>query len=166
MLLAGDDRGEPPAQLRGPTWQGLREALVTREVAFAQVLDDHGLALRTELLAPRARWVTPQFETRRYDTFFFAARVPHGQEPDGRTSEAVTAGWERPADLLAQFDDGAIILLPPTQDQVRALATIPNVRTLLAAPPPAVPLPRIEPRLDQRGDDLVLVCEPGSEEAS
>lgn len=161
VLLAGDADGEAPPDLGGSHWQSRREALVHREVAFAQVLEEHGLALRTDLLRPRARWVTPQFESRRYDTFFFAARVPHGQAPDGRTSEAVTADWASPADLAGQFERGEIILLPPTQDQVRRLGATADVAALMAQTLP-VPLPRIEPRLTRRGEDLVLICEEES----
>ena len=64
--------------------------------SFADALAARDARLSLGALVPWARWITPEFEPRRYDTFFFVARVPSGQEPDGRTSEAQTAGWARP----------------------------------------------------------------------
>ncbi|WP_068426785.1 NUDIX hydrolase [Piscicoccus intestinalis] len=157
VLLAADADGREPDDVSGESWQQQRDALVRHEIGFADLLADRGLALRTDLLRARARWVTPQFESRRYDTFMFLARVPAGQSPDGRTSEAQTSGWERPADLLVQWDSGRIVLLPPTLHQVRWLATGGGVDALLAAPAPE-PLPRVLPVPVRRGRDVVLVC--------
>lgn len=154
----GNDR-KGRGHLTDSDWQAQRDALVRREIAFAQLLEERGLALRTDLLRARARWVTPEFETRRYDTFFFVARVPSGQMPDGRSTEAATAGWERPADLLSQSAAEEIILLPPTQYQARTLAGEPDVATLMEQEPTHVPLPRIMPLLTRRGEEYVLVCE-------
>jgi hypothetical protein len=58
--------------------------------------------------------VTPEFEPRRYDTFFFAALLPEGQIPDDDTSEADHADWTDPDELLTAYGMGEAILLPPT----------------------------------------------------
>lgn len=157
VLLATDTDGHEPDDVSGKSWQQQRDALVRHEIGFADLLADRGLALRTDLLRARARWVTPRFESRRYDTFMFLARVPAGQSPDGRTSEAQTCGWERPGDLLSQAEAGRIALLPPTLHQVRWLATGGGVDALLAAPAPE-PLPRVLPVPVRRDHDVVLVC--------
>lgn len=161
VLLAADADGLAPDDVSGQSWQRQRDALVRHEIGFADLLVDRGLALRTDLLRARARWVTPQFESRRYDTFMFLARVPAGQSPDGRTSEAQTSGWERPDDLLAQCEAGRIVLLPPTLHQVRWLAAGGGVDALLAAPAPE-PVPRVLPVPERRGRDVVLVCSEDS----
>ena len=169
LLLAADPDGRPPevgaevggavgAEVGGADWAAARAALVRRETAFAHVLESRGLALRTDLLRARARWVTPEFEPRRYDTFFFLARVPSGQQPDGLTSEAQTAGWVRPAQLLAQHAAGEVTLLPPTIDQTRRLAAGGGVARLMAQEPQR-PLPRVLPVPVRRDGDVVLVCE-------
>lgn len=161
VLLAADADGLAPDDVSGQSWQRQRDALVRHEIGFADLLVDRGLALRTDLLRARARWVTPQFESRRYDTFMFLARVPAGQSPDGRTSEAQTSGWEHPDDLLAQCEAGRIVLLPPTLHQVRWLAAGGGVDALLAAPAPE-PVPRVLPVPERRGRDVVLVCSEDS----
>ena len=59
-----------------------------RARSLAEVLIEQGLVLRSDLLANRAHWITPVFEPRRYDTWFFAAPMPADQSADGHTSEA------------------------------------------------------------------------------
>lgn len=156
---AGDAGDRAMPDLTAAPWPQLRERLVRREVAFSTVLEDHGLELRTELLRACARWVTPEFEPRRYDTFFFVARVPSGQEPDGRTSEAQTAGWARPADVLQEAAAGRVKLLPPTLVHLELLADAGDVATVLAREPDPVPLPVVMPTLATRDGEQVLTCE-------
>jgi 8-oxo-dGTP pyrophosphatase MutT (NUDIX family) len=91
-----------------------RERLAARDVGLGALLRDAGLVARPDLLAPWARWITPEIMPRRYDTCFFVAAVPPGQDPDGRTSEAIGAGWCAPADALRQWDEGLRGLMPPT----------------------------------------------------
>ena len=43
------------------------------------MLGRRGLMLRTDLLTPWARWITPEASPRRFDTWFFAAALPTGQ---------------------------------------------------------------------------------------
>lgn len=138
------------ANLVGPVVDGAamrsaRRAVEARELAFGELLDGGGaagtgrgdqLALRGDLLAPVARWVTPSFEPRRYDTFFFAAACPPGREPDGATSEAVSARWVRPADALADHARGDLRLLPPTVVALETLAGFPDVASALASRSP------------------------------
>ncbi len=159
VLLAGSAAGEPAPDLGAGPWPQLRAALVRREVALAEVLEERGLQVRTDLLRPRARWVTPEFEPRRFDTFFFVARVPGGQEPDGRTSEAQTAGWARPSELLAGFRSGDVELLPPTLVHLEQLGRATDVESLLREEVRPVPLPRIMPTLSSDGRELRLSCD-------
>lgn len=135
-----------------------RAALDARSATLAEVLDRHGLGLRTDLLVPVARWVTPHFEARRYDTFFFRARVPPGQEPDGATSEAARHAWVRPADALADFAAGTVRLLPPTIAAFEELARHATAAEALAAAPAHVPL--VAPTLAETPEGLVIRVEP------
>lgn len=96
-------------------WQRARADLLTRRRSFAETLLAHGLVLRSDLLTLVGHWVTPVCEPRRYDTFFFAARMPAGQVADGRTTEAVRTRWVPPAQALAEQAAGAEVMLPPTQ---------------------------------------------------
>lgn len=112
VLLAGPD----PDTVVGDTasYADARQALVDRELSFAQFLAESNLVLRADLLNPWANWVTPEAEPRRYDTRFFLAAMPSGQRADAVTSEAVEAYWRTPADALDDWQQGRCGLLPPT----------------------------------------------------
>lgn len=126
VLLAGPTDTEVVADLTDPSWDREREALLDRSQSFAEMLTRLELVLRTDLLALRGHWTTPTCEPRRYDTRFFAARMPDGQVADDRSSEAEVAGWATPAEILRAQSEGREILLPPTQVMVEQLALVPD----------------------------------------
>ena len=129
-ILAGTvepDAGEVVADLRDPVWRQERAALLDRSQSFAELLARHGLVLRTDLLSLRGRWITPECEPRRYDTFFFAARMPRGQRADDGSTEAEVASWRSPAQILEGQRAGRDVMLPPTQVMVEELAQVEDV---------------------------------------
>lgn len=148
VLLAGPDAHTVLTDLRGEQWQAARRALEAREIGFAEFLADRGLVLRSDLLRPWARWITPEFEPRRFDTYFFVAALPQEQETGWVCGEADDEVWLPPAAALDRHAAGEIALLPPTEVALGELAPHPTVADALAAAAkrnPATPvLPRIE----------------------
>jgi 8-oxo-dGTP pyrophosphatase MutT (NUDIX family) len=120
VLLAGPDADTVVDDVSGPEWEAARVALIAREVGFAELLADRGLVLRTDLLRPWSRWITPEFEPRRYDTYFFLARLPAGQLTRDVGGEADATEWCTPAEAL----DGRFEMLPPTRANLRDLAAL------------------------------------------
>lgn len=114
VLLAGPSPDTVVGDLRDPEWDRERAALLDRGQSLSEMLVRRGLVLRSDLLAARAHWLTPPFEPRRYDTWFFTALLPPGQIPDDDTSEADHADWTVPALLLEAHECGEALLLPPT----------------------------------------------------
>ncbi|WP_327290356.1 NUDIX hydrolase [Streptomyces sp. NBC_01198] len=135
VLLAGPDAGTVVADTTGEDWEADRNALVGHELAFADFLDRRGLVLRTDLLRPCARWITPEFEERRYDTWFFLALLPAGQRTRDVSGEADRTVWLRPADALAGYDGGELTMLPPTVTMLRDLLPYGSAAAALAAAP-------------------------------
>jgi len=126
VLLASPSASGPLAYVGDAEWRQVRADLVSRAVSLREVLVDRGLVLRSDLVVAKAHWLTPEFEPRRYDTWFFAAVMPPSQTADGDTTEADLAEWVRPADLLREYDAGSALMLPPTVmcvEQVRDAAS-------------------------------------------
>lgn len=133
VLLAGPDADSVVADLTDPEWDDERDALLARQQSFAELLIRRGLVLRSDLLALRAHWITPECEPRRYDTRFFVARLPEGQVADDRSSEAALVRWATPATLIAEHDRGELIMLPPTRVMLEQLARASDLSSALTA---------------------------------
>ena len=112
VLLAGTPDGLAAA-LADPSWEADRMALTAGTLTLPGLLAKHGLAVRADLLVPWTRWITPEAEPRRFDTWFFAAALPAGQEATGHLAEADKSAWLRPADAISAARGGTISLLPP-----------------------------------------------------
>ena len=117
----------------------LRAALAAHELSLAELLRQHGLELRADWLVPWARWVTPEIEPRRYDTFFFAAVVPDGQAPDDGLAgvgfaggEADAAAWCTPDAALAAARAGTALVLPPTAVSLAELSLAGDIPAILS----------------------------------
>ena len=157
VLLAGSDDGSGVAgvvpSVSGDDWERQRQALLSRELSLAELLAARGLALRSDLLRPFAHWITPPVEPRRYDTKFFAAALPVGQEARHVTSEADEASWQRPASALAEMAAGERPMLPPTTHTLSQLAPFADVAAALAGSPPE-PLQPISPTFVEDADGM------------
>lgn len=146
-VLLASDADEVP-QLDPEVATDLRAKLVAHEVGFGQVLLEQHLVLRSDLLRYRAHWITPEAEPRRFDTRFFVAAVPQGQDPDGETSEADWSEWLRPDAAVAAFEDGDLMLMPPTLVCLEQLAEVSTVSAALSQDFPIAP---VMPQLVQTG---------------
>ncbi|MGW3566273.1 NUDIX hydrolase [Streptomyces sp. NPDC000941] len=135
VLLAGPTPHTVVADTTGEEWDADRAALVARELSFADFLDRRGLVLRSDLLGCWARWITPEFEPRRYDTWFFVAAMPHGQRTRNASTEADHTVWIRPAEAAAGYDRGELLMMPPTIATLRDLEPYGAVADVLAAAP-------------------------------
>ena len=117
-----------------------RGRLVSKELSFAEFLNRRDLVLRTDLLAPMAHWITPKNEKRRYDTRFFLAVLPEGQDADGATTEAEATEWQTAQGALDDWTTGRRFLLPPTWTQLRDIVRFDSVADLVAAPRAITPI--------------------------
>ncbi|MEV3872293.1 NUDIX hydrolase [Streptomyces sp. LE64] len=162
VLLAGPGPDTVVADTTGAAWEAERAALVARETSFAAFLDRHGLVLRADLLGAWARWITPEFEPRRYDTWFFVAVLPAGQRTRAVSTEADRTVWTAPARAAAGYDRGELTMMPPTIATLRRLAGFRTAGAALAAAP-AQDLAPVLARARLEGDRVLLTW-PGHEE--
>ncbi|WP_030942380.1 NUDIX hydrolase [Streptomyces sp. NRRL S-646] len=135
VLLAGPSADSVVGDTTGEDWEADRAAVAAREYSFAEFLDRRGLVLRSDLLGAWTRWITPEFESRRYDTWFFVAALPHGQRTRNASTEADRTVWIRPGDAAASYDKGELTMMPPTIATLRQLVSCATAADALAAAP-------------------------------
>lgn len=126
----------------------LRPASDRHEIAFPDLLASIGHRLNAETLTPFARWLPPPGLHKRFDTRFYLAALPPGEEMLADGHEAVHARWASPAELLADADTGRISLLFPTRCNIARVGRFDTVEALLADPTPA---PFIQPEIRPDG---------------
>lgn len=112
--------------------------------SFPDILTQLGLRLQTQHVQPWARWITPKLasvSTKRFDTRFFIAAVPHHQTAVHDNYEATESVWLAPRAALEEYWRGGIALAPP---QIMSLAHLSHHSTVASAiqearsKPPAV----------------------------
>jgi 8-oxo-dGTP pyrophosphatase MutT (NUDIX family) len=133
VLLAGPTPDTVVGDVSGDEWEAARTALERHELGFADLLSGRGLALRADLLASWGRWITPEFEPRRFDTHFFVAALPEGQRTRDVSTETDHVEWVTPAEVLARADAGEIRLLPPTRVTLTGIAACADIPAVFAA---------------------------------
>jgi 8-oxo-dGTP pyrophosphatase MutT (NUDIX family) len=149
LLLA---RGAAPT----PSWpdEDDRLALSEQRTTLPDLLAGHGLRLDPADLVGWSRWLTPRFERRRFDTWFFVAALPAGADPRVATGESHGGRWVAVADAVEQGATGGLPMLPPTWWTLRELAAARDVSDALAHPPP---MRAYTAGWVRRGEDVELV---------
>ena len=134
-----------------------RTALVAGSSSFGDLAEALDLRLRTDLLAPLSRWVTPPGYPRRFDAQFFAAVLPDDAvAPSIASDEVVALEWFRPGDALDAMADGRIGLWLPTSSTLQQLESVSDVGDLVGLAPG--PLGSIV--VDEPAPDIVRIVMP------
>lgn len=110
-----------------------RLALIDHRATFDEVLGRHGAVLQPELLRPWSRWITPDFEPRRYDTYFYVAIAPAHEDARFVGGEADAAQWVAPEFAVAAQKRGDWLLMPPTEWTLRELTSFTSAADAFAA---------------------------------
>jgi glyoxylase-like metal-dependent hydrolase (beta-lactamase superfamily II)/8-oxo-dGTP pyrophosphatase MutT (NUDIX family) len=100
----------------------LRQELISEQASFKDLLAREGLAIDAGLLVEAPRWVTPAHSPRRYNTRFYSAWLPEGQETEVIPGELEKGEWLRPKEALQRWIDGDCIIVTPIVFALKALA--------------------------------------------
>src|SRR4029077_4140074 len=76
------------------------------DVTFLALAREHGWRFRADALAFAGRWVSPPFAPRGFETDYFLARVPDGQEATVHVGELAEGEWIRPRVALERWRAG------------------------------------------------------------
>ena len=144
------------ARVRGSDELVGREQLDAIKRRFARALADHSLEMRAlaeaedlvlacDHLVPFAHWITPETQPKRFDTHFFLAGAPRGQEARHDGHESTASVWITPAALVEAADAGEWYVMFPTRLNAQKFGRSATVAEALAAARSA-PLVTVMPR--------------------
>ena len=123
VMVAG---GEQASRFRD-----YRVALAEGSMTLREVMDRERLEADIDALVLFAHWITPEIEIKRFDTRFFVAVVPSGQEAVHDERETTHGEWMDPADAVERCRREEIALPPPTWTTLRTMARFSNVNEVL-----------------------------------
>ncbi len=137
----------------------MRQAMV-EGAAFADLLTARGVTLDLHALVPFARWHPAMIEgaTRVFDTRFYLARAPQGQEAQEDATENVHLLWTSAAAILTRCDAGEGKVIFPTRRNLERLARFDSF-VAIAAHAAAIPVEKVTPWMEERADGRHL-CIP------
>ncbi len=157
VLLAIDDSGpiliDP---LRAQRLSSYRKLLQVGEMSIAEVAAVEDIVLATDVLIPCAHWITPETLPKRFDTYFFLALLPEGQNASHDDRETTHGTWVQPAAALADYDGGQFPLVFATIHHLRELALYSTPGAALDAWRGRTP-PTIMPRIVERAGQQVIL---------
>ena len=98
-----------------------RRELIAGRLALRDIAVAEAVTLALDALTYFAHWITPESEPRRFDTRFFVAIAPDGQDAAHCEHETTDGVWLTPSDALARCRAGEIALPPPTWTTLRQI---------------------------------------------
>jgi 8-oxo-dGTP pyrophosphatase MutT (NUDIX family) len=165
-------RRTPEARFMGGVWVFPGGAVDTgegdgdeahRAAAIRELREEAAITLEdADALVKFSRWITPAQVKIRFDTHFFLAPVPAGQEPRIDGQECVDLGWFTPDAALDAHRAEEIVLVFPTIKHLQQLREFDSVDALLAHARGRDVQP-IEPRVVLEGEvaRILLPGDPG-----
>ena len=141
-----------------------RQALADRQAGgepLADAMAALGLRWQASAILPWSRWITPDHPASgpRFDTRFFLARLPAGQQARHDGYEATEAVWLRPRQALERHAARELDLVPPQLMSLVQLCRHADVDSVWNAALTARP-PRIQPEAHEVDGERIL-CYPG-----
>jgi 8-oxo-dGTP pyrophosphatase MutT (NUDIX family) len=139
-----------------------------RLAALRELREEAGIALDDPAaLVKFSRWITPPEVVIRFDTHFFVAPLPDGQEPEVDGEEIIAWAWFAPAAALEAHAAGELPLVFPTIKHLQQLAGFASADALLAHAA-GREVVAVQPRVVRCGEvaRILLPGEPGYDDVA
>ncbi len=134
VLLAYDSKGNL-LRLRDRDEQErfsqYRELLQKNELTLCELVQKENLLFALDHLHYYAHWITPEARSERFDTYFFVARYPSGQDASHDQKETTAGAWLTPRKALEENLTGEVVLSPPTLKTLEDLSRFGKVEEIL-----------------------------------
>lgn len=99
----------------------LLDDLESGRMSWPALLEHYNLYLDGNDFTYVGRWVTPPFNARRFDTWFFLVNCPPKQEPHVIAGELAGGEWLPARDAYARWLRDEVVAVPPTLHALRML---------------------------------------------
>ncbi|MEO8925881.1 MAG: NUDIX hydrolase [Caulobacteraceae bacterium] len=157
VLLARHADGAP---FRGDARAGAaRDEIAADRRAFLDLAAELDLFLDLDALTVFARWITPAFMPKRFDTWFYIAVAPPDQLALCDGHETVDAEWIAPAEAARLAERGERKVIFPTRMNLKLLAEASGAADAIGRAA-ARALVTVEPRLVEGPAGRLLVIPP------
>lgn len=133
VLLCVTESGKPVEMKREELQERLtakRRQLIASEIDFLTLLDSEGLFCDAASLRYFSHWRTPEEFSTRFDTRFYLAALPPGQEPLATSEEVTHSLWVTPEEALKLCEAGKLPMIFPTYCNLRTLADFDSLERL------------------------------------
>ncbi len=100
----------------------LLDDLEAGRMTWSAMLKHYELHLDANDFTYVGRWVTPPFNVRRFDTWFFLVECPPKQEPNVIAGELASGEWLTARDAYDRWLQDQVVAVPPTLHALRSLA--------------------------------------------
>lgn len=100
----------------------LLDDLESGRMSWPALLSHYELYLDANDFTYVGRWVTPPFNARRFDTWFFLVNCPAKQEPYLTTGELEDGEWITAEDAYERWLRDQVVAVPPTLHALRTIA--------------------------------------------
>ena len=100
----------------------LLDDLESGRSSWPDLLRHYELYLDADDFTYVGRWVTPPFNARRFDTWFFLVKCPPKQEPNVIAGELASGEWIKAGDAYDRWFNDQVVAVPPTLHALRTLA--------------------------------------------
>jgi 8-oxo-dGTP pyrophosphatase MutT (NUDIX family) len=117
ILFAYDQRGDLfqiKSREEQERFSNYRTQLQKGKISICQLVQEESLLLALDQMHYYAHWITPEARSERFDTRFFLARYPLGQEASHDQKETTAGVWLTPLKALEENLKGEVMLSPPT----------------------------------------------------
>ncbi len=99
----------------------LLDDLEAKRMSWPALLDHYNLHLDADDFTYVGRWLTPPFNARRFDTWFYLVNCPPKQEPQVIAGELAAGEWLTARDAYAHWLNDQVVAVPPTLHALRML---------------------------------------------
>ena len=130
VLLAYDQKGnlfQKGNRDEQEKFLNYRELLQKRKISICEMAQNEKLLFALDELYYYAHWITPEARSERFDTRFFLAQYPFGQEASHDQKETTAGIWITPRKALEENLKGEVMLSPPTLKTLEDLSRFKSI---------------------------------------